>query len=131
MKLEATGKPFIYRWPGGEVRLESGKPIDLPPDRAAKLLARASGRVRQVEPPDPTVIEFASPIAKAIYWERGDTSISGPATPLFLEQVGHDSVLVVEYRGDLISINANTLRSKHQFETQVKLRVVEPVKECR
>lgn len=76
-----------------------------------------------------SVIEFASPTAKPIYWERGDTSISGPATPLFLEQVGTDSVLVIEYQGDLISINANTLRSKSQFETQVKLQVVELVRE--
>jgi hypothetical protein len=62
MKLELIGKPFVYRWPGGSVRLEPGKPIDLPPDRAAKLLARAQGRVRPVEGAP------SSPVLKAGVW---------------------------------------------------------------
>jgi len=48
MLLEAVEMPITYRWPGGEVRLEPGKPIDLPQDRAAKLLAKAAGKVRMV-----------------------------------------------------------------------------------
>ncbi|MEO7862434.1 MAG: hypothetical protein ABIU05_18780 [Nitrospirales bacterium] len=51
MKVEAIGKAFIYRWPGGEVRLAPGEPIELPPERAAKLLKRAQGRVRRIEEP--------------------------------------------------------------------------------
>jgi ferredoxin len=50
MKLEAIGKPFRYRWPGGEVRLEPGRPVDLSPERAARLLAKAPGKVRVVDP---------------------------------------------------------------------------------
>jgi hypothetical protein len=49
MKLEATGHSFLYRWPGGEVRLEPGRPIDLPDERAKRLLDKAPGRVRVVE----------------------------------------------------------------------------------
>jgi hypothetical protein len=49
MWIEAIGQPFLYRWPGGEVHLAPGHPIDLPPDRAAKLLAR--GKVRVLENP--------------------------------------------------------------------------------
>ena len=61
MKLEAVGRPFTYRWPGGEIRLETGRPVELPPDRAAKLLARAAGRVRPVQD-EHAVIEPAHPI---------------------------------------------------------------------
>jgi len=50
MKLEATGKAFTYRWPGGEVHLEQGKPIDLPDDRGKRLLDKAAGKVRMVAP---------------------------------------------------------------------------------
>lgn len=49
MKLEAIGKSFIYRWPGGEVRLVAGHPVELPDDRGARLLEKAPGRVRVVE----------------------------------------------------------------------------------
>jgi hypothetical protein len=50
MRLEATGNTFIYRWPGGAVRLEPGKPIDLPDDRAKRLLDKAPARVRVIAP---------------------------------------------------------------------------------
>lgn len=49
MLIEAVAKPLTYRWPGGEVRLEPGKPVDLPQDRAWRLLAKAPGKVRPVE----------------------------------------------------------------------------------
>ena len=57
MKLEGVGAPFTYKWPGGEVRLEPGKPIDLSPERAAKLIAKVPGRVRLVERAETVVIE--------------------------------------------------------------------------
>ena len=50
MWLEATGKAFTYRWPGGEVHLEQGKPVDLPDARAKRLLSKAQGKVRAVIP---------------------------------------------------------------------------------
>ena len=48
MKIEATDKSFIYRWPGGEVHLEPGKPIELPDERATRLLRKAGNRARMV-----------------------------------------------------------------------------------
>ena len=48
MKLEATGRAITYRWPGGEVRLERGKPVELPDERAKRLLAKAGQKVRIV-----------------------------------------------------------------------------------
>lgn len=125
MKLEAIGKPFIYRWPGGEVRLEPGKPIDLPADRAAKLLARASGRVRQVESEGAVVIEPAAPNARPVFWQRADGSIVGPAQPEFLARVGHGPTasfwVVALFEGLPVWINATVLRSKQQFEQQKPL----------
>ena len=49
MTIECIGSSFTYRWPTGEVRLVSGQPVELPDDRAARLLEKAPGRVRVVE----------------------------------------------------------------------------------
>lgn len=49
MRLEAL-TPFTYRWPGGEVHLEPGTPIDLPDERAQRLLNKAPGKVRMCPP---------------------------------------------------------------------------------
>lgn len=65
MKLEAIGKAFTYRWPGGEVHLEQGKPIDLPDARAQRLLSKAPGKVR-------TVIPTLHP-GDTITWQRAGT----------------------------------------------------------
>lgn len=51
MLIEAVGKPLTYRWPDGEVRLEPGKPVALPDERARKLLQKAPSKVRMVPPP--------------------------------------------------------------------------------
>src|SRR5262245_14233184 len=67
MRLEATGSPFVYRWPGGEIRLEPGKPIELPDERAKRLLDKAPGRVRVI---DPDIKPGA-----CITWTRADGSI--------------------------------------------------------
>lgn len=48
MKVECVGKGFVYTWPGGEVTLEPGKVIDLPDERAKRLLKKAGNRVRPV-----------------------------------------------------------------------------------
>jgi hypothetical protein len=48
MRIEAIDKHMCYRWPGGVVQLEPGKPIELPDARARRLLDRAPGRVRIV-----------------------------------------------------------------------------------
>lgn len=47
MQLEAIGKPIKFRLiTGEEITLMPGAPIDLPEDRARKLLAKAPGKVR-------------------------------------------------------------------------------------
>lgn len=43
MLIEAIGKPLTYRWPGGEVYLEPGEPIDLPDDRGATATQQSAG----------------------------------------------------------------------------------------
>ena len=50
MQIEAVGKTLTYRWPHGEVRLEPGKPVELPDDRARKILQKAPGKVRRCAP---------------------------------------------------------------------------------
>lgn len=64
MTIECIGEAFTYRWPGGEIRLEPGKPVALAFDRAKRLLAKAPGKVRVV----------AQPIGPGdrIRWTRGD-----------------------------------------------------------
>lgn len=54
MKLEAIGKPFTYQWPGGQIRFEPGRVIDVPEDRAVRIMAKVPGRVRPVEPVKPS-----------------------------------------------------------------------------
>jgi len=135
MKLEAIGKGFTYRWPGGEVRLEPGKPVDLPTDRAARLLKKAEGRVRQVEIDDPVVIESAHPQAKPVYFERADGVIYGPAKVTDLSKTGTGASerywVIVKLQGRVSWVRSDRLRSKQAFETQPKVRTVEPIKEPR
>ena len=66
MIIECIGDPFTYRWPGGEVHLEPGKPIDLPDARAQRLLSKAPGKVRMITP----TIAAGS----LVTWRRGDGS---------------------------------------------------------
>ena len=49
MLIEAVDHPIRYRFPGGEIRLEPGQPVEVEPERAAKLLARAGAKVRAVD----------------------------------------------------------------------------------
>ena len=64
MIIECIGGPFTYRWPGGEVHLEPGKPIDLPDDRAQRLLSKAPGKVRVCVPTITT--------GSLVSWRRAD-----------------------------------------------------------
>lgn len=52
MKLEVVGKSFTYQWPGGQIRFESGRVIDVEEGRALRILAKVPGRVRSVESAD-------------------------------------------------------------------------------
>ncbi len=58
--LEAV-TPVIYRWPGGEVRLQPGERVNLPEDRARRLMQKAGSRVREVIKPG-TSVRFTSPV---------------------------------------------------------------------
>lgn len=64
MLIEAIGKPLTCRWPGGEVHLEPGKPVDMPDARAQRLLEKAPGKVRMVTAPIAT--------GSFVTWTRGD-----------------------------------------------------------
>lgn len=55
MKLEAVGKPFTYQWPGGQIRFEPGRVIDVEEARALRIMAKAPGRVRPIKPVKPSV----------------------------------------------------------------------------
>ena len=66
MTIECIGSPFTYRWPTGEVRLVPGQPVELPDDRAARLLEKAPGRVR--------VVALATRAGDTISWTRADGS---------------------------------------------------------
>ena len=49
MIIEAIDEPILYRWPWGAVLLEPLKPVNLPEDRARRLIAKIPGKVRLVE----------------------------------------------------------------------------------
>jgi hypothetical protein len=66
MTIECVGSPFTYRWPTGEVRLVPGQPVELPDDRAARLLEKVPGRVRVVE--SANRIE-GDPIGRMVTWD--------------------------------------------------------------
>ena len=69
MTIECIGPAFIYRWPGGEVHLEPGKLIDLPDERAQRLLSKAAGKVRLVTP---TIA-----VGSQITWQRAGKAQQG------------------------------------------------------
>ena len=64
MIIECIGSPFTYRWPTGEVHLEPGKPVDLPDERARRLLDKAPGKVR--------VCPLTIAAGCQVTWTRGD-----------------------------------------------------------
>lgn len=63
MMIECIGEAFVYRWPEGEIHLEPGQPVELPDERAQRLLLKAPGRVRVIPRP-----------GDRIMWTRGDGS---------------------------------------------------------
>ncbi|CAI4032324.1 hypothetical protein DNFV4_02754 [Nitrospira tepida] len=63
MRLEAVGQPIRYRWPGGEIVLIPGQPVEVEPDRARRILAKLGDRVRPVGLPQPgDPIRWDSPL---------------------------------------------------------------------
>lgn len=63
MLIEAVEKALTYRWPDGEIRLIPGQPMEVPEERARRLLEKAAGKVRMVEEPYVgAIIEYESPL---------------------------------------------------------------------
>lgn len=87
MILDCTGESFIYRWPAGEVHFEPGKPIDMPDERAQRVLSKAPGRVRVIAP----TFELGSTIS----WRRGDgTAQTGKIAWILREENGNQWAFV-------------------------------------
>lgn len=82
---------------------------------------------------EPVTIEPAHPHARPVYWERASGEIVGPAKPEFLAKVGNGPRechwLIAIYHDSPVWIRSECLRSKQQFETQVKPQVVELMKD--
>lgn len=137
MKVEST-KPLKVQLRSGSVFLSPGVPTDLPEEEALLLLSKARGRVRLVEPSE-TVIEPAcrpdgSPVS-SVYFERNDGAICGPAKVLDFMRASAGGPprdwVVVEFGGCWEFVLSDRLRSKRQFETQVKPRPFERIEEYR
>lgn len=84
---------------------------------------------------DPVVIEPAAPNPRPVFWERGDGSIVGPGRPEFLARVGNGPKasfwVVAQFQGVPVWLNSIRLRSKRQFDKQIKPMVVERIREPR
>ena len=52
MLIEAVDFPIRYQWPGGEIRLLPGKPVQVDEERGKKVLAKCGPKVRAVQPFD-------------------------------------------------------------------------------
>jgi hypothetical protein len=128
MKLEAVGKPFTYRWPGGEIRLEPGVPVDVPDDRAVKLLAKVGAKVRAVQSDvviEPATRPDGNPISP-VYWEDATGKIVGPAVPECLAHVGAEFWMVTTFAGHTRWIRSDRLRSIKAFLEQAEVREGNP-----
>ena len=49
MTLEALA-PVTYRWPGGQIEFTPGVPVNVPDERGQRILTKANGKIRTVEP---------------------------------------------------------------------------------
>ena len=100
MWLEAITEPVVYRWPGGQIRLEPGKLVILPQERAQRLLKKACGRVRIVH-------NGLLRSATTVYWERADGTIAGPAAVL---EVGTEAFWIcLRYNEEVIWVHCDRL----------------------
>jgi hypothetical protein len=83
-KLEAVGAPVVFRGRWGEVRLIPGHPVDLPDDRAARLLSKAPGRVRAVGTAQSERVDLTGHIV-----EWNSPLFCGEMRATVLEDLGH------------------------------------------
>lgn len=124
--------PLHIRRPGGDLHLLPGQPIELDAEEAQRLLTKARGKVQVVAKEkivmEPALKPDCSPLSP-IYWETGDGRILGPATPEFLARDGSTFWISTNLQGQIWWITADRLRSRRAFEGQVKLNLVELVRE--
>lgn len=65
MMLEAL-TPVLYCWPGGEIALTPGEPVDLPEERALRILKKLPGKVRLL-----SRVPISRDGGRKLYEERG------------------------------------------------------------
>jgi|CXWL01.1.fsa_nt_gi hypothetical protein len=106
MLIEAVDTPFICRWPEGSVRLIPGQPVELPDDRAARLLAKCPERVRRVAVASPAFL-----VGSKVFWRDGLGRTHGPETVLreFTDHQTGKPWLVLDRDGSQVEILASTV----------------------
>ncbi|HEV8328446.1 MAG TPA: hypothetical protein VGQ08_13275 [Nitrospiraceae bacterium] len=97
MLIEAVDHPIRYRFPGGEIRLEPGRPVEVEPKRAAKLLARAGAKVRAITP----VMHPGDRIS----WTRGDLTVQHGVVDFLHTDPDGTSWAFVTYEGTWCAVN--------------------------
>jgi len=50
MLIEATERPIRYKWPGGEISLVPGQPVQVDQERGLKILKKCGDKVRVPAP---------------------------------------------------------------------------------
>ncbi len=73
MLIEAL-KPLTVKLPTGDLQLKPGFPVNMAEDRALKLLAKAPGKVRMVQPH-----ALAFQLGDLVHWQGMDGKVRGPA----------------------------------------------------
>ena len=81
MKVECIGKGFVYTWPGGRITLEQGRTIDLPDERATRLLRKVGNRVR-------LVISTIQPGDRITWTRADDTTPTGVVDLIHADETG-------------------------------------------
>ena len=108
MRLEAL-TPFTYRWPGGEVHLEPGTPIDLPDERAQRLLNKAPEKVRVCPP----TIQPGD----RIEWERADLTVQHGVIDFFQTYPGEVWAFCTLPDGKWTAVNTKyILKREHGYD---------------
>ena len=120
MLLEAV-RAFRLRLHGQVQTIEQGQALDLDQKNAEKLLSRAPGLVRVVEPCDVT-IEPAENV-RPVYWES-DGKILGPAHVSHVAKVGDSEFwLCLEFQNSWRWVNSDLLRTQDAFDRQGGQRI--------
>lgn len=117
MLIEAL-TPLTVRLPERDLQLRPGEPVDLPDEQAAKLLAKALGKVRAVLDSDeiPEIVVEPALSCRPVYWESMDGRLHGPAPVQFMARTGvpgrFQFWLCVDEHGRTVWIRDTLLRAK-------------------